>query len=95
MPLLTHVSNLEAHGITITSADDPAFDATIRALFTGDSKELLKLMPLIVVISNHSTRTMVAYTLTWVLMLPHGTRTSHVHCKYPNAVSGAFPVRGK
>ena len=94
MALGIHVSNLEADAIAITSAADPGFDSEIRALFQGDSEELLKLKPFLVIISNGSTRTMVAYTLTWVLKQPGGSRITHVQSKYPDAVADAFPVRG-
>jgi hypothetical protein len=94
MPLPIHVENLEEQGITITSTADPAFDADIRALFQGDSEELLKLKPFLVIISNGSARTMVAYTLTWVLRLPRGSQTGYSPARYPDAVADAFPYRG-
>jgi hypothetical protein len=93
MSLAIQVSNLEAERIAIASAADPGFDSEIRALFQGDSDELLKLKPFLAIISNGSTRTLVAYTLTWTLKQPRGSQITHVQSKYPDAVAAA-PVRG-
>jgi hypothetical protein len=77
MSLVIHVSNLAAERLTIASSADSGFDSEIRALFLGDSDELPKLKPSLIIISKGSTRTMVAYTLTWTLKQPRGSQTRY------------------
>jgi hypothetical protein len=94
MSLAIHTENLDAARVTITSSADRAFDTQVRSLFQGDADELLKLRPFLAIVSNRSTRTMVAYTLSWVLKPPRGNRITHCQYKYPDAVADALPFRG-
>lgn len=94
MSLAIHTENLDAARVTLTSSADRAFDTQVRSLFHGDSDELLMLRPFLAIVSNRSTRTMVAYTLSWVLMPNRGIRVTHCQNKYPDAVAEAFPFRG-
>jgi hypothetical protein len=90
-----HVTSWKTEGITLTSPADPEFDSLARSLFRGNSEELLKLKPFLVIISNNSGRTLVAYTLCWEVRMPDGrpfvTRSQH---KYPDAVAGSIPMWG-
>jgi hypothetical protein len=86
-----HAVGLSSEHITLTSPAESEFDPLVRSLFRGNSEELLKLKPFLVIVSNDSPRTMVAYTLRWEIELPLGRRSTS---KYPDAVGGSAPMRG-
>jgi hypothetical protein len=95
MPPSIHVTSWETEGITLASPADPDFDSLSRSLFKGNVEELLKLKPFLVVVSNQSPRTIVAYTLRWRVRLLNGKQvTTFSQAKYPDAVAGAVPSRG-
>lgn len=88
-----HTASWDTEGIRLTSPDSREFDSLIRSLFKGNVEELLKSKSFLVIVSNHSPRTIVAYAMEWAV---EQDRTQTIRCqfKYPDAVAGAVQLRG-
>jgi hypothetical protein len=93
MSLSIHAASWGTEGITLTSPDDQEFDSLIRSLFKGNLEELLRSKPFLVIVSNHSARTIVAYTMEWTVE-QNTTQVTLCQYKYPDAVGGAVQLRG-
>jgi hypothetical protein len=94
MGISISIGGAQIDGLELMSAADPAFDATVRSLFRGNSDELLKLKPFLAILSNCGDRTLVAYSMKWEVAQPSGTSTTTSQHKYPDAVGPAAPRRG-
>jgi hypothetical protein len=88
------IAGFEIEDITLMSPADPEFDSVARSLFQGNTDELLKLKPFLVILSNRSSRTVVAYALRWEVKGKGGAQASLPQHKYPDAVAGVAPARG-
>lgn len=75
MPILFHKRDLPDDGVRIITPLDPSFDAEALKYFKKRSPETLK--PFSVFIENSSTKTLVAYTLTWRFAKHDGQITSN------------------
>jgi hypothetical protein len=82
---------LESEGIFLISPSAPEFDSLVQSLFKGSADLLLKLKPFMTIVSNHSDRTIVAFTLKWTT--GHGRHITFSQRKYPDAVTGLVVAR--
>src|SRR5689334_1496291 len=86
MNLAVHATSLPSYGIALTSSADTEFNSIVRSIFKGNADELLRLSPYLVIVTNQSARTMVAYTLLWEIKRAKGSETHYSHYKYPDAI---------
>jgi len=77
-------------GVRLIPSTDPEFDARMAALIPEWSKLAVGLKPYLVILSNQSERTIVAYCVSFQTTDSGGrVHQRLVHFNYPNAVAGA------
>lgn len=77
-------------GVSLMPSTAPQFDARMTALIPDWSGIAAALKPYLVILSNHSKRTIVAYGVSFETTDSAGrVLQSLVHFNYPNAVAGA------
>jgi hypothetical protein len=83
------VNGLDSAGVELISPHDPKFDSAVtRMLAKRTATVALALKPGLVVVSNHSTRAIVAFALLWKVTSQGGrTDTTAVEFKYPDALT--------
>jgi hypothetical protein len=83
------VTGLDAHGVTLVSPADPAFDDLARPLLGRIADLALRLKPYLVIVSNETSVPVVAFTVAWKVSGPSGPRlVAHSQFKCPEAVCG-------
>jgi hypothetical protein len=83
-------TGLDSDGVTLISPDSPGFDALVAKLMANEATGVaLQLKPYLVVVSNQSARTVVAFDTLWKRTYRDGrTENTFVQFKYPDAVAG-------
>jgi len=88
-PIVQDFSN---KGVSLTPSNAPPFDARVTALIPEWSQVANALKPYLVILSNKSERTIVAYCLQFDVILEDGRIFQEVvHFNYPSAVAGKVP----
>ncbi|HWI19875.1 MAG TPA: hypothetical protein VNT81_19110 [Vicinamibacterales bacterium] len=89
-----HVSlrDLPSVGILLASSLTTGFDERVGALVPAWRRQAIALTPFVAILSNLSTRTVVAYCIAFESADEGGrSRQNLVHFNYPNAVAGTAP----
>ena len=87
MTLLVHATGLD--GVALISPISPGFDELARPLLGRISEIGLKLKPMLVIVSNESTDTVVAFSKTWRVLHADGRVSTHRdNTPFPHAVCG-------
>jgi hypothetical protein len=94
MAVSVTIGGPKIEGLELMSPAVPEFDAAVRALFRGNSDELLRLKPFLTILSNRCDRALVAYALKWEVGQRAGKHVITAQHKYPDAVAPAAPRRG-
>jgi hypothetical protein len=82
------VTGLDKAGLFMTSPTAPDFDSRVAALLPSWVPQVLSLKPCILIISNRSPKTVVAYTLEFQFSSDTSILlTSRIHSKSPAAVA--------
>ncbi len=89
--LSVQVTGLDGEGVSLISPTSPGFDDLITKLMANEATAMAqRLKPYMVVVSNQTSHTVVAYNLLWKLTNRDGsTENKFVQRKYPDAVAGA------
>jgi len=83
------VAGFDAHGITLTAPDAAGFDARVFDLVPRWASLAVGLKPFLVLLSNGSAQTVVAYSVVFNATRRNGTFDRTVlKFKYPDAVAG-------
>jgi hypothetical protein len=84
------VTGLDSDGVTLISPSSPGFDALVSKLMANEATgAALQLKPYLVVVSNQSAHTVVAFDTVWKLTYRDSrTENTFVQFKYPDAVAG-------
>jgi len=76
-------------GVSLLPPTDPQFDARVKALIQQWTALAVAVKPHLVILSNRSDRTIVAYCISFLATDGKGgKRQNLVHFNYPNAVAG-------
>ena len=86
MALTIEVSGLD--GLVITSPVSPEFDELARPLIGRVADIGLQLKPLLIVVTNESAKTVVAFSRTWRVTYPGRLHEYRDHTSFPEAVCG-------
>jgi hypothetical protein len=82
-------NGLDFEHISLISVSNPTFGTTLRTLLGNTSTAATELLPYVVILSNRSPNTIVAYTLSWKLKRDTTVELQKfVQAKYPDAVAG-------
>ena len=82
-------ASLDSHGVTIAAATDPDFDVRAQAILSGHAAPVLELKPYLAIVQSHDPRTVVAYTVSWIVTRRNdSSEVSHTQFKFPDAVAG-------
>jgi hypothetical protein len=83
------IFDFDRHGVTLTSAADPDFDARAQAILAGHAAPALDLKPYLAIVTNRNPRTVVAYSVSWTASLRNeSSEISYTQCQFPDAVAG-------
>jgi hypothetical protein len=87
--IVMHTAGLESAGLILTGADSPDFDDILHDVAPDLYNELLEAKPFVVVVSNISSHTVVAYSVCFrITHMTIGGLERHVHFVFPDAVAG-------
>jgi hypothetical protein len=87
MGLSVHVQGLD--GLRVIPSTDPQFDTLATPLLGRISEIVLKLKPMLVLVSNESNEKVVSFSKTWRVTHHDGrTSTSRDHTSFPESVCG-------
>lgn len=87
------VSGLPDARVTLVSPDDAHFDDIARPLIGSHADRLFALKPLLIVVQNHSLKTIAAVSLIWTLSKTIGGTRMWTNSTFPDAVIG--PLSGR
>lgn len=90
MALTIECSGLD--GLAITSPVSPGFDELARPLIGRVADIALQLKPLLIVVTNESAKTVVAFSRTWRVTYPSRVHEYRDHTSFPHAVCGDVRV---
>jgi hypothetical protein len=83
------ISDFDSHGVTLTSAAAPDFDACAQAILAVAAPAVLQLKPYLTIVRNRNPRTVVAYTVSWTATLRNqSSEVNYTQFKFPDAVAG-------
>jgi len=85
------VTGLDSDGLELISPETPEFDVRVGKLFSVQATNaVLAFKPLLVILSNHTKRAVVAYAFVWKITY-ESKRTSitTTEYKYPDAIAGS------
>jgi len=84
------VTGLDSDGLEVISPESPDFDVRARKLFSVQAANvILMLKPLLLILSNHTERTLVAFAFIWKITYSNKrTDTTMAEYKYPDAIAG-------
>ena len=90
MALLIRVDGLEADGVSLVSPTLPTFDDMARPLLGERIADIgLKLKPMLVIVSNETSQTIVSLSVVWRVTHQSGRRTSFwSHTSFSDVVCG-------
>jgi len=88
------VTGLDSDGLEAISPESPGFDARVGKQFSvPTANAVLSLKPLLVIFSNHTQRTVVAFAFVWKITYPNKrTNTTTAEYKYPDAIAGSQDI---
>jgi hypothetical protein len=82
------IKGSDADGVMLISPANPEFDSRVYSVLPEGARVALELKPWIVIVSNGSSRVVVAYSITfWSTFKSGESRRNSVHFKYPDAVA--------
>jgi hypothetical protein len=82
------VKGLDADGVMLISPTDPVFDSRLFSLLPEGAPVAFELKPCIAIVSNESSRIVVAYSVTfWFTFRSGESHRQSIQFKYPDAVA--------
>lgn len=82
------IKGSDADGVMLISPTNPEFDSRVYSLLPEGAPVAFELKPCIVIVSNKSSRVVVAYSFTfWFTFRSGESHCNSVHFKYPDAVA--------
>lgn len=79
-----------ADGVMLVSPTNPEFNSRVHSLLPESARVAMELKPWIAIVSNQSSRVVVAYSVTfWSTFGSGESQRNTVHFKYPDAVANA------
>ena len=90
MPAIA-ATGLDSDGVTLIAPNSADFDSLVAKIMNNEAAgPALWLKPYLVIVSNQTSRTVVAYDILWKLRYKDGrSEQSFVQFKYPDALAGA------
>ena len=89
MDFPSHPHDWADHGILLMPSSAFDFDGEAHAILDGQADTILGLKPFLVIVTNRSPRTVIAYTVTWTITRRNeSTEVYHTQFKFPDAVAG-------
>jgi hypothetical protein len=88
MSLPVTISDLKSDGVTLVSPLDPTFDDLARPLIGRRAGPLFGLKPLLVVVTNDTSKTIAAASIVFRVARPVGGFTAWTNVSFPDVVVG-------
>src|SRR5579859_7544606 len=87
------ITDLTVHGVRLIPPTDPSFDNLTRPLIGERAADpVLKLKPMLVIVSNESDQPIASLSLVWTVRYQDGRTNRHwTHASFPWAISGLEP----